>query len=258
MNAKSASAARRNAIPQPEWRIRQELAACYRVFDHLGWIELIYNHITVRVPGAPDHFLINPFGLMYSEITASNLVKVDIDGNPIDAGEWGINPAGFILHSAVHAARPDIDCVMHTHTTAGMAVAGLKDGLSKDNFYGAPLHGKIAYHDYEGPLVKSLDEGPRIAASLADKNLLILRNHGLVACGTTIARTFSRLFTLERACQVQLATASMGAAINAIPEAAARRAAETASTVDPASDTPEKIFAALTRIIAAKDPGYAD
>ena len=153
---------------EAEWAARVQLAACYRIFAHLGWAELIYNHISLRVPGPDDHFLINPFGLHYTEVTASNLVKVDIDGNTIGHSDWPINPAGFTFHGAIHATLPDAHCVMHVHTTPTMAVCCLKDGLSFTNFYAAQLHGQVAYHEFEGITVHR-DEGARILASSGGK-----------------------------------------------------------------------------------------
>src|SRR5574337_685675 len=162
-----------------EWRLRLELAACYRVFDAMGWTELIFNHITLRVPGTPDTFLINPFGLNYSEVTARNLVRIHLDGTPAEPTAYPVNRAGFVIHSAIHSARPDAHCIIHTHTTAGVAVACKESGLRSDNFYSAMLHGCIAYHDFEG-LTTTLDEQPRLVRSLGDKPILILRNHGLL------------------------------------------------------------------------------
>ena len=193
-----------------ERALRVELAGTYRVFAMLGWTELIYNHITVRVPGAQTHFLINPFGLHYTEVTASNLVKIDVDGKAVDGSRHAVNPAGFVVHAALHRALPDAHCVMHTHTTAGLAVACSHAGLENSNFYSAQLHGMIAYHDFEGVTVHA-DEGPRLVADLGDKRLMILRNHGLLSLGSTIAEAFVRLWTLNRACEVQLATAALGA-----------------------------------------------
>lgn len=191
-----------------EWRLRVQLAACYRVFAALGWTELIFNHITLRVPGAQPAYLINPFGLNYREVSARNLVKVGLDGVPLHETPHHVNRAGFVIHSAVHAARADAHCVMHTHTTAGMAVAGKKGGLSYDNFYGAELFGDVAYHDFEGITVHA-DEGPRLVASLADKRVLILRNHGLLLVGSDVFNAFRWMWTLQRACEVQLATDSL-------------------------------------------------
>src|ERR671918_1006271 len=165
--------AARAAQPVPmtdaEWQARVQLAACYRIFDMLGWVEMIFNHITVRVPGPEVRFLINPFGLHYREITASSLVLIDIDGNPVRETRWPVNRAGFVIHSAIHGALPQAHCVMHTHTTNGVAVSCLKDGLSSDNFYGAMLHGRVAYHELEGVTVDTRErEG--IVRDLGDKH----------------------------------------------------------------------------------------
>ena len=156
---------------EAEWQARVQLAACYRIFAHLGWSELIYNHISLRVPGEEGHFLINPFGLHYTEVTASNLVKVDIHGNIIGHSDWPINPAGFTFHGAIHATLPDAHCVMHIHSTPTMAVCCLKDGLSYTNFYAAQLWGQVAYHDFEGITVHA-EEGARILASAGGKRVL--------------------------------------------------------------------------------------
>ena len=192
-------------VEPAEWRLRVQLAACYRVFAHLGWTELIFNHITVRVPGAPAAFLINPFGLNYREVTARNLIKIGHDGMPLEATPYHINRAGFVIHSAVHRARPDAHCVMHTHTTAGMAVACKRDGLAYDNFYGAELFDDVAYHAFEGITVHD-DEAPRLVASLAGKRVLIMRNHGMLVVGSDVFNAFRWMWTLQRACEVQLAT----------------------------------------------------
>ena len=161
---------------------RLQLAACYRIFDHLGWTEMIFNHITLRVPGSERLFLINPFGLHYREVTASNLLLVDIGGNPVRESKWPVNRAGFVIHGAIHAAIDQAHCIMHTHTTTGMAVASLRDGLSYTNFYAAQLHGQVAYHDFEGVTVE-LDEQQRLVQDIGDKRAAILRNHGLLAWG---------------------------------------------------------------------------
>ena len=199
------------AMSDEEWRLRLELAACYRLVDWIGWTELIYNHITVRVPapaGAPSQYLINPFGLHYCEVTATNLVLVDVDGNKVGDSPYPINAAGFVIHSAIHAARPDAHCVIHTHTTAGIATACKKGGLRSDNFYSAMLAGRVGYHDFEG-ITTGLDEQPRLVASLGTNDALILRNHGLLAVGAHIPLAFQTIWTLQRACEVQLAADSM-------------------------------------------------
>jgi ribulose-5-phosphate 4-epimerase/fuculose-1-phosphate aldolase len=192
-----------------EWEARVQLAAAYRIFDRLGWTELIYNHISLRVPGEPGHFLINPFGLHYSEVCASNLVKVDVRGKVVGHSDWPINPAGFTFHGAIHETLPDAHCVMHVHTTPTMAVCCLEEGLSFTNFYAAQLYGKVAYHDFEGITVH-LDEGRRILASAADRPVLLLRNHGPVTIGFNLANAFSLMWLLQRACEVQLASMAMG------------------------------------------------
>lgn len=183
---------------------RRELAACYRLFDHLGWTEMIFNHITLLSnDDTGAGYLINAFGLHYSEITPENLIFVGLDGQARGPGR--LNRAGLLIHSAIHAARPDAHCVMHTHTTAGCAVAAKQSGLRADNFYSAMLDGAVAYHAFEGVTTRD-DEQPRFVQSLGDKNYLILRNHGLLTVGNSVAHAFHRLWTLQRACEVQLAS----------------------------------------------------
>lgn len=202
-----------------ETQLRRDLAACYRLFDWMGWTELIFNHITVRLPSEPDvrpQYLINSFGLHYSEVTAENLVRIDLDGNTRDDSEARVNRAGFVIHSAIHEARDDAHCVMHVHTTAGCAVSCKEDGLRHDNFYSAMLYGDVAYHDYEG-VTTNLDEQPRLVTSLGSCNHLILRNHGLLVVGPNIPTAFNRLWTLQRACEIQLAADAGPGANRAIP-----------------------------------------
>ncbi len=191
-----------------EWSARLELAACYRAFDWLGWTELIYNHITARVPGPERHYLINPYGLWYSEVTASNLVKVNLAGKAVDGSKYPVNIAGFVIHSAIHAARDDAHCIIHTHSTAGSAVACKKDGLRYDNFYSSTLYGQVAYHDFEG-VTTDTSEQPRLVASLGAKPILILRNHGLLVACPGIPEAFATYWTLQRACEIQVATDAM-------------------------------------------------
>ena len=237
-----------------EWTARVELAATYRIFDMLGWTELIYNHISLRVPGDGKHFLINPFGLHYSEVTASNLVKIDLAGNIVGESKWPVNPAGFTPHATIHAHIPDAHCVMHTHTTAGLAVACLEDGLSMSNFYSAQLHDKLAYHDFEGITVHP-DEGPRLLASIGNRQAVILRNHGLLAWGSTIARAFAILWLLQRACEIQLATLSMGRP-RAIPEDVQRKCTADSLQFNPKFGAGQDVFDALVRKVDRIDPGY--
>lgn len=245
------------AVSAAEWRLRVELAGCYRIFDYLGWTELIFNHISLRLPGPEHHFLINPYGLWYREVTASKLMKIDLDGNVI-AGQHGVNKAGFVIHSAVHAARPDALCVMHTHTTSTMAVACQRQGLRCDNFYSAFLAGEIAYHDFEGVTVNQ-DERQRLVASLGDKHLMLLRNHGPLTVGRSVEEAFLRLWTLQRACDVQLATDSGGAATVPISAAAAAASRANRDGNNSAMDhrpTDRLVYDALLREIDRIDPSY--
>ncbi len=242
-------------ISAAEWDARVQLAACYRVFDYLGWTELIYNHITLRVPGPERHFLINPFGLLYSEVTASALLKIDVEGNLVGASEGRVNPAGFVIHGAIHGACGQAHCVMHTHTTAGMAVACKGGGLTATNFYAAQIIKDVAYHDFEGITVNR-GEQPRLLASLGDKRILILRNHGLLVHGETIAEAFVRLWTLQRACEVQQASESMAGANIAIAETVVDLAHEQALQFNPDLGRGQDVFDAMVRIIDAKDAGY--
>ncbi|BCF97260.1 class II aldolase [Paraburkholderia sp. PGU19] len=239
-----------------ERELRVTLAGTYRVFAMLGWTELIYNHITVRVPGTHSHFLINPFGLHYTEVMASNLVKIDADGKVLDGSPHPVNPAGFVVHAAIHRALPDAHCVMHTHTTAGLAVACSQTGLVNNNFYSAQLHGMVAYHDFEGITVRA-DEGPRLVANLGDKRLLILRNHGLLSIGETIAQAFARLWTLNRACEIQLATAMLGPA-RMIGDEIAARCTRDSLQFDPRHGAGANVLNALLRQVDRIDPSYRE
>jgi len=237
-----------------EWRARVELAAAYRIFDRLGWTELIYNHISLRVPGPEAHFLINPFGLHYSEVCASNLVKVDLDGKVVGHSDWSINPAGFTFHGAIHGALPEAHCVMHLHTTATQAVCCLREGLAFSNFYAAQLYGKLAYHDFEGITVHP-EEGERILASAGGKPVLLLRNHGPVTIGANVAQAFSLMWLVQRACEVQLATQSMGEAL-AIPTLVLEKCVADSLQFDPRFGAGQDAFDALQRLVDRVDPGY--
>jgi len=241
-------------MTEAERKARVELAACYRIFDLLGWTEAIFNHITLRVPGPEVRFLINPFGLHYSEVTASNLVLIDIDGTPLRESRWPVNQAGFVIHSAIHGAIERAHCVMHTHTTQGCAVAGLKNGLSYDNFYGAMLYGLVAYHDFEGITVDP-GERERLVRDIGDKPAVILRNHGLLAWGPSVSEAFQVLRTLQRACEVQLATAAAGEVNRVRPEVFAQTVRESSIAE---KRTCDDVFAALVRMIDARDPSYKD
>jgi ribulose-5-phosphate 4-epimerase/fuculose-1-phosphate aldolase len=241
-------------IDTVEWGARVQLAACYRIFAHLGWVELIYNHITLRLPGPDKHFLINPFGLLYTEVRASNLVKIDLHGKAIGNSDWPVNPAGFTIHAAIHDAIPDAHCVMHTHTTAGMAVACTRGGLSMSNFYSAQLHGKLAYHDFEGITVHA-DEGPRLVRAIGDKPAVILRNHGLLAWADSVPRAFAILWLLNRACEIQAASMAMGPVID-VPEAVQRKCTQDSLQFDPRFGAGRDVFDALTRVVERIDPSF--
>src|SRR5471032_150870 len=237
-------------ITDAEWHARVQLAACYRVFDHLGWTEMIFNHITLRVPGEGTHFLINPFGLHYREVTASNLVLIDIDGRPLRDSEWPVNLAGFTTHSAIHAAIDSAHCVMHTHTTNGMAVACLKEGLSPTNFYAAQLHGGVGYHDFEGITVEPAEKA-RLVRDIGARRAVILRNHGLLTWGPSVPEAFMLLWTLQRACDIQIASASAGA----LRPIADKVFEQTVRESGPGEKRVcEDVFAAMQRRIDAKDP----
>ena len=248
-----------NDSPHPDERqARIQLAACYRVFALLGWTEMIYNHITVRLPasvsGAARQFLINPFGLHYSEVTASNLVKIDLQGKVLDGSSYPVNPAGFLVHAAIHEHLPRAHCVMHTHTTAGVAVACLQGGLQQSNFYSAQLHDMVAYHDFEGITIHAA-EAPRLLASIGDKPAVILRNHGLLAWGQTLPHTFAILWTLQRACEIQMATFSMGAAIP-VSETIAQRCTRDSLQFNPHHGAGQDLFDALVRQVDRIDKSY--
>ena len=219
-----------------EWQARVQLAACYRIFDMLGWVEMIFNHITARVPGEEVRFLINPFGLHYREIKASNLLLIDIEGNSLRPSSWPVNRAGFVIHSAIHAAVPKAHCVMHTHTTSGIAVACLKEGLSPHNFYGAMLHGRVAYHDFEG-----------ITVEPGEKERLV-RDLG-------VPEAFLMMWTLQRACDVQIAASRAGEICPIRPEVFPQAVRESGPGE---KRTCEDAFAALQRKLDSIDPSYRD
>jgi len=197
----------RDQVSKEEWEARVNLAACYRLMAEYGMIEMVANHISVRVPGTHNEFLINPYGMLYEEMTASSMLKIDLEGNVLfNATEYGVNQAGFVIHSAVHAARHDVECIIHTHTLPGMAVSAMKCGIlpiaqSSMRFL------DIAYHDYEGVALR-LEERERLVANLGNREAMVLRNHGLLTVGASIAECFNNMFRLERACELQVMTLS--------------------------------------------------
>lgn len=243
-------------MPAAEWTARQQLAACYRIFDHLGWSELIYNHITLRVPGEENAFLINPFGLLYSEVTASSLVKIDIDGHVLDGNPYPVNRAGFTQHSVFHRHLPDAHCIVHTHTTAGMAVSATREGLTPTNFYAAAFIGRIAYHDFEGITIRP-EEGERLIAHLGEKRIMMLRNHGTLVMAKSLPEAFLTQWMLQRACEVQVATGAAGTPMNIPAEVIAVHQRDLSGVQLPAGPgVPD--FEAMVRKIDRIDRGWRE
>ena len=243
-----------------EWQARVQLAAAYRIFDMLGWTEMIYNHITVRLPDSVTHgekqFLINPFGLHYSEVTASNLLKIDVQGNKLDAANpWPVNPAGFTIHSAIHRARSDVNCVLHTHTRAGIAISALREGLLPISQIALQFYNRLAYHDYEG-IALDLAERARLVKDLGDKPVIILRNHGLLTAGASVAEAFSLMFYLERACEIQIAALSTGRELIVPTPKVCEKAAQQYEEDDEPAGTRE--WRALLRQLDRTDPSYRE
>ena len=192
-----------NMVSAEEWQLRVDLAACYRLVALYGWSDLIFTHISARIPGPEHHFLINPYGLMFDEITASSLVKVDMQCNKLIDSPYPVNPAGFVIHSAVHEVREDVQCVLHTHTRAGVAVSAQKHGVLPISQQSTFVLASLAYHGYEGVAFRD-EEKPRLQADLGQANFLMLRNHGLLTCGKTIADAFLAMYTFEAACKIQI------------------------------------------------------
>lgn len=211
------TATERNRVSAEERAVRVDLAACYRLIALYGWDDLVFTHISARVPGPEEHFLINPYGMLFEEITASSLVKVDLAGDKVLESPHPVNPAGFVIHSAVHEARPDVGCVLHTHTKAGVAVSAQADGLLPISQISLFPYASLGYHDYEGVALND-DEKPRLVADLGDNNALILRNHGLLTTGATVADAFLNMYALETACQTQIMAQSSGGALVMVPQ----------------------------------------
>jgi len=253
MNTSSISS--RN-ISAEEKKIRQDLAACYRLFHHYQLTDIIYNHISARLPGTQDLFLINPYGLMYDEMTASCFVVVDVNGDIVyDPTGLGINPGGFTLHSAVHMARHDVQCVMHTHTESTVAVSCMARGVLPLSQHAMRFHNRIAYHSYEGVLFTN-EERLRVQSALSDKLVMLLRNHGSLVCGRTIPEAFDLMIHLERACQAQVKTLMSG-------EQLIMPSPEVAEQVAQAYESPkrqggDKAWPALMRMLDRQDPSYKD
>ena len=241
-------------VSPEEWDTRVNLAACYRAAAQFRMTDLIYTHISARVPGPEHHFLINAFGLLWDEITASNLVKVTLDGEIVDDPTGsGINRAGYVIHSAVHRARSDVQCVIHTHTLAGIAISAQEQGLLPISQHAMRFTDALAYHDYEG-LALELDEQARLVRDLGSHNAMILRNHGLLTCGATIPQAFDLMYYLERACQIQMAASAGEAKLRLVPQPVAQKvAAQFKSLPYKARQTEWK---ALLRTLDKSDPSY--
>ena len=250
-------------ISAEEWRLRRELAACFRLIAHFKMTDLIYTHATLRLPGPERCFLINPYGLMFDEIKASDLLKIRPDGSVMDSGPGLINLAGFVIHGAIHAAREDAHCIVHTHTRAGCAVAALRDGLLPINQISLEFYNKVAYHKYEG-ISYDLDEQRRLVRDVADKPVVILRNHGLLTLGGTASRAFLRMYDLEKACEIQLAAQSSGQPL-LLPSVEICERAERQFSAPPAAPNAQLVsdpdgmdlaWQALLRLLDRLDPGY--
>ena len=207
----------KQVVSAEEWQLRVDLAACYRLVAHYGWSDLIFTHITARVPGPEHHFLINPYGLMFDEITASSLVKVDQACNKVIDSPFPVNPAGFVIHSAIHEVREDIVCVLHTHTRAGIAVSAQKCGVLPISQQSTFVLGSLAYHGYEGVAIRD-DEKARLQADTGTANYLMLRNHGLLTVGKTIADAFLSMYTFENTCRIQLDAQAGGELVTVDPQ----------------------------------------
>lgn len=241
-------------VSEAEWQTRKDLAAAYQLAALHRWTDHIYTHISARVPGEDNHFLLNAYGLTFDEVTASNLVKVDLEGKVLlDATGLGINLAGFVIHGAIHAHRHDAFCVMHTHTQAGIAVSAQKRGLRMLSQHAMRFHDKVAYHDYEG-VVLDMDEREHILHNIGTRNVMILRNHGLLVCGESVPDAFDQMYYLERACQIQIAAQSSGEELTECSDAVAARVA--AQFDRPGRPSKDKHWPPLLRMLERVKPEY--
>ncbi|SNS63226.1 Ribulose-5-phosphate 4-epimerase/Fuculose-1-phosphate aldolase [Noviherbaspirillum humi] len=241
-------------VSAEEWQTRVDLAACYRLVAEFGWSDLIFTHITARVPGTEDQFLINPYGMMFDEITASSLVKIDLHGNKIEDSPFPVNPAGFTIHSAIHAVRHDAQCVLHTHSLNGVAVSAQKEGvlpLSQQSIF---VLSSLAYHDYEGVALNE-EEKPRLVDHFGRKTYLMLRNHGLLTVGRTIADAFLNMYIFEAACNIQIRAQAGGGELTRIPQAIIDGAQQQAKTVTKAQGG-MLAWPGLLRRLDRKDPSF--
>ena len=207
-----------NKVSAEEWQTRVDLAACYRLVAHYGWADLVFTHITAKIPGTDNQFLINPYGMMFDEITASSLVKIDLAGSKLDADNpFPINPAGFTIHSAIHAARDDAKCVLHVHTPNGVAVSAQKNGVLPISQQSIFVLASLAYHDYEGVALNDTEK-PRLVRDLGNRNFFMLRNHGLLTVGETVADTFLFMYIFESACMIQIRAMAGGSELTPIAQ----------------------------------------
>jgi len=241
-------------VSPEEWQVRVDLAACYRLVAEFGWSDLIFTHITARVPGTEDQFLINPYGMMFDEITASSLVKIDLEGRKLDDSPFPINPAGFTIHSAIHAVRHDAQCVLHVHSVNGVAVSAQKGGLRPLSQQSMFVLASLAYHDYEGVALND-EEKPRLVADLGECNHLMLRNHGLLTLGRTIADAFLSMYIFEAACMIQVRAQAGGGPLVEIPQAILDGAMRQSRTVTRAQGG-MLAWPGLLRRLERRDPSY--
>lgn len=242
-------------ISDAEWAVRVDLAACYRLIALHQWDDLVFTHISARVPGTENEFLINPYGLTFEEITATSLVKVGLDGQPLLPTPYPVNPAGFTIHSAIHEVRHDAGCVIHIHTPDGTAVASVEGGLLPINQAAQSVTFDLAYHDYEG-IALDHDERPRLQKDLGDKNLMLLRNHGTLAVGRTVAEAFLRIYFLERACTMQVRTAMLGKPIYPIDPAVEGKNADIIRSAGTSNFADKLVWPAMLRRLDRIDPSY--
>jgi len=247
----------KDQVSAEEWEARVNLAAAYRLCADFGWDDLIYTHLSMRIPDTDHHFLINPLGLMFEEITASSLVKVDLNGNLLMDTPYIPNAAGFVIHSAIHSAREDANCVIHLHTDYGVAVSNQKDGLALLCQSSIPAWANVAYHDYEGFAVND-GEKERLLADVGDKSAIILRNHGTVTAGETVAKAFELMFFLEKACKIQILSQSTGAPLHPMSEEAIANAVRDLRVVAGANGADNFVWPALLRKMDRLDPGFRD
>lgn len=246
----------REQVSPEEWALRVELAACYRLLPLYGMSDLVFTHISARVPGPDHHFLINPYGMLFDEITASSLVKVDMQCNKVMDSPWPVNPAGFVIHSCVHEARPEIQCVLHTHTRAGIAVGAQKGGLLPISQQSTFVLPSLGYHDYEGVALRDAEK-PRLQANLGRNQHLILRNHGLLTVGRNVAEAFLAMYTLENACRIQISAQAGGGELVQVDPNILTGMAEVVKQVTKGQGA-GLAWPALLRRLDRVNPGYAD